>query len=75
MLTIESDDVGEWQAALDSYNASIESRGDKLASLDRWYRGELRDAVKKRAVQRNAHVNKDELVRLMEWKLARGKWR
>ena len=75
MLTIESDDVGEWQAALDSYNASIESRGDKLASLDRWYRGELRDAVKKRAVQRNAPVNKDELVRLMEWKLARGKWR
>jgi hypothetical protein len=44
----------------------------KLAELDTWYREELPGAIAKR---RHPHVTSAELIRLTEWKMARGVWR
>ncbi len=62
-----------WHAALARYDAVV-ARQDvaRLPALDRWYREELPDAIAARAP---AHVTHDELVRLTEWKMARGVWR
>ena len=62
-----------WQAALDRYVDVVGAQGvAKLPELDRWYREELPDAIASRA---KPHVVHDELVRLTEWKMARGVWR
>ena len=67
------DDAAAWQAALDRYEAVIEAQGvAKLAELDRWYREELPAAI---AGREPARVTHEELVRLTEWKMARGVWR
>ncbi|XP_039631064.1 uncharacterized protein zgc:112496 isoform X1 [Polypterus senegalus] len=44
----------------------------KLLSLDKWYQEELPSAIAERSVKFLCH---DELVKLMEWKLTRGKFR
>jgi hypothetical protein len=44
----------------------------KLPELDRWYREELPAAI---AARNAGHVTHAELVRLTEWKMARGVWR
>jgi hypothetical protein len=68
-----SDSQKLWQAALDSYGAVIEAQGvARLAELDRWYREELPAAI---ASRKAAHVTHDELVRVTEWKMARGIFR
>jgi len=68
-----SDAVKEWRSALDAYEAVIEAQGVKsLPELDRWYRDELPAAI---AARNAAHVTHDELVRVTEWKMARGIWR
>ena len=62
-----------WDAALARYSAVIEQQGvAKLADLDRWYRDELPGAI---AARRPASVTLADLVRLTEWKMARGVWR
>ena len=63
----------DWKHALSHYEDVI-SRQDvaKLAELDRWYRDELPRSIAARA---SAHITHDELVRLTEWKMARGVWR
>jgi hypothetical protein len=43
-----------------------------LPELERWYADELPRAV---AAREPAHVTHDELVRVTEWKMARGIWR
>lgn len=68
-----SDSPDAWQAALDEYGAVIDRQGVKpLAELDRWYRDELPAAIAKR---KTPHVTHDDLVRVTEWKMARGIWR
>lgn len=68
-----SDSADEWRAALDSYEAVVERQGVKpLPELDRWYRHDLPGLV---AARRPAHVTHGELVRVTEWKMARGIWR
>jgi hypothetical protein len=68
-----SDDPAEWREALDGYAAVIERQGvARLAELDRWYREELPAAI---AARDPAHVTHAELVRVTEWKMARGVWR
>jgi hypothetical protein len=68
-----SDDVGEWEAALEAYPAVVERQGvARLAELDQWYQQELPAAIGGR---REAHVTHRELVRVTEWKMARGIWR
>ncbi|HEX2206817.1 MAG TPA: hypothetical protein VHG93_03990 [Longimicrobium sp.] len=69
----KSDEPAEWQAALDRYEAVIERQGvARLPELDRWYRTELPGAI---AARRAPHVTHDELVRVTEWKMARGIFR
>ncbi|CEQ41582.1 SPOSA6832_03332, partial [Sporobolomyces salmonicolor] len=74
----------ELEAALARYPAALELRANAskaskdLVHLDAWYRGELRDALRARMAthERNeVSLLKDELTRLMDWKLARGTWR
>ncbi|CAE6412064.1 unnamed protein product [Rhizoctonia solani] len=65
------------QAALSRYQHRIsqltESKtGSQLQELDDWRLNELPKLVKSR---KPAHIEKSELERLMEWKLARGKFR
>ena len=68
-----SSSADAWSAALDSYDAVIEAQGvGPLAELDRWYRDELPAAI---AARRAAHVTHAELVKVTEWKMARGIWR
>ncbi len=62
-----------WRAALDRYEDVIAGQGvARLPDLDAWYRKKLPQAIGKR---RAPHVTHDELVRLTEWKMARGVWR
>jgi hypothetical protein len=59
--------------ALESYEEVVARQG--VASLpdhDRWYRKELPRAIASRSP---AYVTLPELVRLTEWKMARGVWR
>jgi hypothetical protein len=68
-----SDTAKDWRTALDAYEAVVDAQGvARLAELDRWYREELPAAI---AARRPAHVTHDELVRMAEWKMARGVWR
>ena len=68
-----SDETQEWRRALERY-PDVVARQDvaKLPELDRWYRDELPGAI---AARHAAHVTHPELVRLTEWKMARGVWR
>ncbi|MDQ3697793.1 MAG: hypothetical protein M3373_07185 [Gemmatimonadota bacterium] len=62
-----------WRQALDSYTDVVARQGvARLPELDRWYREELPATI---ASRRPAHVTLPELVRLTEWKMARGIWR
>jgi hypothetical protein len=69
----KSNDTGEWRAALDSYGDVVASQGvASLPALDSWYRDELPELI---AARRTPHVTHAELVRVTEWKMARGVWR
>jgi hypothetical protein len=62
-----------WRTALARYEAVVEEQGvARLPELDRWYRDELPAAI---AARTQAHVTHAELVKLTEWKMARGVWR
>ena len=68
-----SDVLEDWTAALESYDDIVARQGvAALADLDRWYRDELPDAIAGRSP---AHVTHGEIVKLAEWKMARGVWR
>ncbi|HEX6909232.1 MAG TPA: hypothetical protein VF142_02505 [Longimicrobium sp.] len=69
----KSDSRTEWRAALESYAAVIGRQGvARLPELDGWYRDDLPAAV---AARKTPHVTHDELVRVAEWKMARGIFR
>ena len=62
-----------WREALDSYSSVIDAQGvGRLAELDAWYCDELPLLIAKR---NPPHVTLAELVKLTEWKMARGVWR
>ena len=62
-----------WREALRSYRSVIARQGvARLSDLDQWYREELPEGVAKR---RPRHATLAELVKLTEWKMARGVWR
>lgn len=68
-----SDDLAAWQQALQRYESVIDAQGvARLPELDRWYRKELPSAISKRVP---GYVTHPELVRVTEWKMARGVWR
>ncbi|HEX6040352.1 hypothetical protein [Longimicrobium sp.] len=68
-----SDSSNAWRAALDRYEAVIEQQGAaRLPELDRWYREDFPAAI---AARKTPHITHDELVRVTEWKMARGIFR
>ncbi|XP_051149717.1 uncharacterized protein LOC127264302 [Andrographis paniculata] len=73
-MNFESSDAALWREALASYESVLETLGKpNLISLDEFYRNELPNLLHHR--NPNPYIAKDELARLMEWKLSRGKWR
>lgn len=65
--------VSDWQDALDGYDAAIAALPNaKLTGHDTWYRDALPPLVHARTP---IHVTHDEMVRITEWKMARGVWR
>jgi hypothetical protein len=62
-----------WRDALDRYSAVVARQEvARLPELDAWYHAELPALVRARP---SAHVTLPELVRVTEWKMARGVWR
>ncbi|HET7462638.1 MAG TPA: hypothetical protein VFJ82_15395 [Longimicrobium sp.] len=62
-----------WRAELARYQEVVERQGVKpLPELDRWYRDELPGLI---AARKTPHVTHAELVKITEWKMARGVWR
>lgn len=69
----KSDDTAEWREALDSYESVVAAQGvTSLPALDSWYRDELPGLI---SARRRPHVTHAELVKVTEWKMARGVWR
>ncbi|XP_058069674.1 uncharacterized protein LOC131218841 isoform X2 [Magnolia sinica] len=67
-------DVSVWKDAVGSYNTRIRSMGKPdLIGLDDFYRTELPLLLRKR--DPSPYITQPELYKLMQWKLARGKWR
>lgn len=67
-------DPGAWTDALSSYDKHMEFLNNpKLVELDKLYRTELPRSLHSRTP--SAHITKNELNKVMEWKLTRGKWR
>ena len=68
-----STSLKSWQSALDRYEDVVSRQNvAKLPDLDAWYRNELPGRITARS---KPHVTHAELVRLTEWKMARGVWR
>ncbi|HEV2007215.1 MAG TPA: hypothetical protein VGQ88_00685, partial [Burkholderiales bacterium] len=68
-----SDEREDWQRALASYERVIAEQGvERLPDLDRWYRDDLPETI---AARQPPHVTLAELVRVTQWKMARGVWR
>lgn len=62
-----------WRDGLDRYPDVVARQGvTRLDELDTWYRGALPALIESR---HPPHVVLGELVRLTEWKMARGVWR
>jgi len=69
----ESSDPSNWQQALDGYPAVIEAQGvSDLPDLDRWYREDLPELVRRRGPMT---IDLDELSKIVRWKMRRGEWR
>lgn len=68
-----ADASARWTDALARYDDVIAAQGvSSLPAHDAWYQHELPSAITARATP---HVTHAELVRLTEWKMARGEWR
>ena len=73
MTLWDSTSEKEWAAALERY-VSVIARQEvpKLPGHDEWYREEFTPTLAKREPK---HITHDEMVRVTEWKMARGVWR
>jgi hypothetical protein len=68
-----TDSTDDWRLALASYDNVIGRQGvARLPELDRWYREELPASI---AARERPHVTHAELVRVTDWKMARGIFR
>ncbi|GAA5961351.1 hypothetical protein JCM3765_004383 [Sporobolomyces pararoseus] len=70
------------EASLTRYSASLSlkqstPRSSSLVELDNWYRTEFRAilAERKEGKKSKLYLEKEDLEKLMKWKLAHGKWR
>merc|ERR1712179_813412 len=64
--------VSKYQEALQAKADSKNSKSEILIKLDKWYQNELPKKIKSRG--KEAHLTHEELVQLIKWKLARGKF-
>lgn len=68
-----SDDAVVWEQHLQKYDDAVDATGkERLAELDRWFQTELPVSISGRD---KPYLSKDDLVKLVDWKLTRGKWR
>ncbi|KAI8893455.1 hypothetical protein BC833DRAFT_569195 [Globomyces pollinis-pini] len=71
----------EWRLSYSKYDDAILLKSDKkygksLKELDQWYQTQLPEILKQRKEDESEiYLTKDELVRIVEWKLKRGKFR
>jgi hypothetical protein len=73
VLLYASTNEADWQASLEAYPTAIAAHPvARLAALDTWYREELPASIRARTPMFMTH---DEMVRVTEWKMARGVWR
>merc|ERR1712130_1001500 len=63
----------KYQEALQAKADSKNSKSEVLLKLDKWYQNELPKKIKSRG--KEAHLTHEEIVQLIKWKLARGKFR
>ncbi|QJR37421.1 hypothetical protein [Gemmatimonas groenlandica] len=69
----KSEQEDRWQAALAGYDAAIAAvPSGRLVEHDVWYRTELPALI---AARTPGYVSHEEMVRITEWKMARGVWR
>ncbi|XP_030625775.1 uncharacterized protein LOC115808512 [Chanos chanos] len=73
------EDPAVWRAVYGKYWAVVEAKaagkgksGKKLLDLDKWFQEELPVVISQRPER---FLNQSELVKVMEWKLTRGKFR
>lgn len=69
------EDPAVWRHVYERYWEVVQAKGkkpDKLLILDKWYQEELPSVIAGRS---DKYVTHSELVKLMEWKLTRGKFR
>lgn len=73
-MEFKCSDVHLWKQSLSSYKTRIESLNKpNLVSLDEFYTDELPLLIRQR--NPNPFITTDDLSKLMQWKLTRGKWR
>lgn len=69
----ESTQLVDWQAALESYTSVVKAQDvNKLPERDHWYQHELPRIISDRHPM---HISLDDLIKVTEWKMARGVWR
>src|SRR4051794_2318992 len=69
----ESNDEQRWREALQRYPTVIAQQEiADLPELDQWYRMELPDTL---ASREPAYIERDEMIRIVRWKMRRGEWR
>ncbi|XP_015276367.1 PREDICTED: uncharacterized protein LOC107118524 [Gekko japonicus] len=69
------DDHKYWRLVLNAYWEVLAAKGKKqkeLVTLDKWYQEELPAAI---AERKERYLTREDLVKLMAWKLSRGKFR
>jgi len=72
-----SDDTELWMKIYDKYSLvldkkAVDKKKSDLAALDRWYQDELPKEIASRSPK---YISKEEITKLMRWKLMRGKFR
>lgn len=68
-----SDNPQQWHEVLQGYEHVVTQQGvARLPELDSWYHHELPDNMRTRKAP---HITHHEMVRITEWKMARGVWR
>ncbi|XP_006651771.1 uncharacterized protein LOC102722948 [Oryza brachyantha] len=73
-VDLASSDAAEWRAALAAYDRRLAALGKPdLVEVDSFYRHDLPPLLRRR--DPDPFLAKPELVRLLQWKLSRGKWR
>ncbi|KAK2452673.1 DNA binding protein [Trifolium repens] len=77
-MDFECKDVSVWKEALSTYSSQIQSLSlsknkPNLVSLNQFYCNELPSLLHQR--NPNPFITTQELSKLMQWKLSRGKWR